>query len=435
MKFLNKQVLFISVLATAVLVLTNSCGVSNQGFVSDDIYVDDEEIQQQEELFARREGRNVYQNKNLEHKSTQYREPLNSYSQSSNEDIYAEDTILSEQNFDIDDYYDYAYAARIKRFHRPVIVYDYYDGFYTDLCWYDADPLLWGTSIYLGYRWWYPSWNYHYAWGWSNWYGYPWGYYNHWYSPWGWNYYAWGYPHHHRGWHAPCYYNSRDRNSNFYRPNYGEGRIARANDRNLGTGYRGEPNGAKNTSFGEKYIQRYGNNASTIRNNNSALQRNNSAIQRGNSTISRNNSNTIGNRITPTNNRLQKPSTLRQSNPNTTQNRNTINRYSNNNVRQGNNGSTINRNNRANINRTYTPPAVRQQRNTNEYRTNNVRPSRNISTQRQSSNSSFNNSSSRSRVSSGSRSSSSSRSSSVSRSSGSSHSSSHSGVSRGGSRR
>ena len=56
--------------------------------------------------------------------------------------------------YDQDDYYDYAYSANIRRFYSPVVGYSYYDPFYTNLYWYDYNPVHWGTSIYLGYNWW-----------------------------------------------------------------------------------------------------------------------------------------------------------------------------------------------------------------------------------------------------------------------------------------
>ena len=74
-----------------------------------------------------------------------------------------------------DDYYDYAYTARIRRFYTPVVGVGYFDDYYTNMYWYNYDPTYWGVSIYLGYRWWYPSWYYRpyyyggygLAWGWG----------------------------------------------------------------------------------------------------------------------------------------------------------------------------------------------------------------------------------------------------------------------------
>ena len=91
----------------------------------------------------------------------------------------------SNNTFNYDDYYDYAYAARIRRFHQPVVIASYYDAYYTNAYWYTYDPFLWGTSIYTGYSWWRPrpwagwgcnySWNWGWDCGWSFGMGYGWG--------------------------------------------------------------------------------------------------------------------------------------------------------------------------------------------------------------------------------------------------------------------
>ena len=85
-------------------------------------------------------------------------------------------------NYNSDDYYDYAYAARLRRFHSNVYYDSYYSPYYTNSYWYDYNPYSFGNSIYMGYNWWYPS--YGMSWG------YP--YYNR-YSPWD-SYYGWGNP-------------------------------------------------------------------------------------------------------------------------------------------------------------------------------------------------------------------------------------------------
>jgi hypothetical protein len=61
-----------------------------------------------------------------------------------------------ESSFSEDDYYDYSYAARIKRFHDPLEGVGYYDSYYTNRYWYDYDPYSYGTSIYIGYDYAYP---------------------------------------------------------------------------------------------------------------------------------------------------------------------------------------------------------------------------------------------------------------------------------------
>ncbi|MBO7227198.1 MAG: hypothetical protein J6V33_06415, partial [Bacteroidales bacterium] len=102
-------------------------------------------------------------------------------------------------SYDESDYYDYSYAARIRRFDAPVVGIGYYDDYYTNMYWYTYNPNYWGVSIYLGYNWWYPSWYWYYR---------PY-YYN--YCSWGydpfWNPY-WGpsWSHHHHLHHHHHYY-------------------------------------------------------------------------------------------------------------------------------------------------------------------------------------------------------------------------------------
>src|ERR1051326_4367607 len=75
----------------------------------------------------------------------------------------------TSQAFNYDDYYDYEYATRMKRFYHPVEDYGYYDNYYTNSYWYSGVPAQWGMSVYMGYPWWGPSYyyyNYYPSWYW-----------------------------------------------------------------------------------------------------------------------------------------------------------------------------------------------------------------------------------------------------------------------------
>lgn len=94
-----------------------------------------------------------------------------------------------DPNYAADDYYDYAYAAQIKRFHNPIYGTGYYDDYYTNSYWYNQNPACYGNSIYNGYNWWpnSPYTNYGYGNCWNNNFGY-----NNFYNPYnpyysGWN--------------------------------------------------------------------------------------------------------------------------------------------------------------------------------------------------------------------------------------------------------
>ncbi|MGZ3862933.1 MAG: hypothetical protein ACXVPN_11015 [Bacteroidia bacterium] len=57
-----------------------------------------------------------------------------------------------DPNFNYDDYYDNAYAARIKRFQQPLYGTGYYDSYYTNSYFYNQNPAYYGNSIYNSYN-------------------------------------------------------------------------------------------------------------------------------------------------------------------------------------------------------------------------------------------------------------------------------------------
>lgn len=111
---------------------------------------------------------------------------------------YREENRITKQYRD-DDYYEdeyaYEYSSRIRRFHRPVEVIDYYDPFFVDLWFYDPfyQP---GATIYIG--------GYNDYWQWRRWN--RWNRWNSWslYDPyWGAGYNTWGW-----GWNRPWGWNT-----------------------------------------------------------------------------------------------------------------------------------------------------------------------------------------------------------------------------------
>jgi len=115
---------------------------------------------------------------------------------------------------DLEDY-DYYYASRIRRFHRPTLGFGFYDPFLVDMYYYDpfySGYYYPGTSIYINLG------GYNDYWGWRRWHRWRnWNSYFYWsnpvtryytyldwcgpgYSPWGWNSYnAYNY---YGGWNA-----------------------------------------------------------------------------------------------------------------------------------------------------------------------------------------------------------------------------------------
>ena len=71
-------------------------------------------------------------------------------SYSSNTSTSGGNTYITNNYYDDDDYYDYAYSSRIRRFHTSVgCGYGYYNDYYTNSYWYDYNPWSYGVSIYL----------------------------------------------------------------------------------------------------------------------------------------------------------------------------------------------------------------------------------------------------------------------------------------------
>jgi hypothetical protein len=197
-------------------------------------------------------------------------------------------------DFNYDDYYDYAYSSRIRRFHSSNVAWSYYDPFFTNVYYYDYDPFFWGNSIYLGYSWWAPV-NNTVVWGggpayggWYNPYYRPWIYTNSWYygncggwwntpnywgSGWGFNYgygyggngwgyggwgrpwgsqYGWGYNNgywngynngywhgYNQGLNNSFYYNSLDANTYYYGPRNSSSATGGYNRKSFSENYEG----------------------------------------------------------------------------------------------------------------------------------------------------------------------------------------------------
>ena len=121
-------------------------------------------------------------------------EPISKIEQTQYADTIADNYY---QDYDVaNDYYDYSFSSRIRRFHRPMHYSNYYGGIYTDYYWYNSDPFYCGTSIYYGYNWNSPYYSY---------YSYSPYYYNNYNS-----YYAYGYNNHQHNTPNYTHYNSNN---------------------------------------------------------------------------------------------------------------------------------------------------------------------------------------------------------------------------------
>ena len=212
--------------------------------------------------------------------------------QAKQESFSSDSTTNSETNYSVDDYYDYSFSSRIRRFHRPIFYSGYYDGIYTDYYWYNNDPFFCGTSIYFGYNWHSPYYSY---------YSYSPYYYNY-YSPYYYgNYYGYngyGYYQYH-GLHNISYTN---RSNNAYITGHRGDLSSNGGIRVLNSN--ANSNILSNTTKHTSTLNIRGNN--TVKKNiiNSRNYKNNSRIK----THNRSNNNDITDRINPrTNNSYSTP--------------------------------------------------------------------------------------------------------------------------------
>lgn len=212
-----------------LLMVLFSCGSlkkSSGGY--DEVYDDPIELRKQQ-LAA--------QKKQQEEKERQRKEW---YTQKENE--LNSDPKYADREFSTEDYYDYEYASRLKRFHSYNPGLGYYDDWYTNQWYYNSYPYSWNNSIYgPGFNSfccnsWNSSWNstgmgglYSPGFGWS--YGFSfglgWGYqpygyssfYNPWYwnNPWYGNNYGWGGYYGYPYWNN-LYYNPYDVNTYHFGP-------------------------------------------------------------------------------------------------------------------------------------------------------------------------------------------------------------------------
>lgn len=221
------------IIAGIISLALGACTNLKKSTYSDDVYVDPKEEKLERERLAleRKQQEEAAAKKQAEELAAKEAE------QKAKDDA---NPAYKDPVYDKDDYYDYQYASRIRRFNNPVYGIGYYDNYYTNYYWYNQNPYYYGTSIYSSYNWWGPSYscgpnfgfgmNYNYGWG-NPYYGYnPYGYNPYFgYDPYMMGYYNgfnqgyyngyYGYPHY--GYNSPYYgggwgyYNSFDANSGY----------------------------------------------------------------------------------------------------------------------------------------------------------------------------------------------------------------------------
>ena len=61
-----------------------------------------------------------------------------------------------DPQYNQDDYYDYKYASKLRRFQNPIAGAGYYNNYYTNSYMYNQNPSMYGSSIYNSYNMWSP---------------------------------------------------------------------------------------------------------------------------------------------------------------------------------------------------------------------------------------------------------------------------------------
>lgn len=266
------------ILTSLSSVLLSSCLTQKQSPYVDDVYANPKEVKAEEARLA------AIAKQEQEAREKRYNDSIAAVKQAQKEKDDA-NPYYKDREFKYDDYYDYEYATRIRRFDRRIDGLSYYDNYYTNSYWYTGNPYHYGISIYNGYSWWGPTYtSYCYApavtfynsWGWSSypyygyygynpyyssyssyWAGYHHGYNNGFFNGWnGYPYYGYGYgsPYYgYGGWNNPYnngwgYYNSYDLNSSYSygpRTSHGGGNARRASNPGMSN---------QDDSYYQKYI-------------------------------------------------------------------------------------------------------------------------------------------------------------------------------------
>lgn len=177
-------------------------GCQSSRFMQDDMYFTD--------LDANREINEYQAEQNIKRGKANEEDEVKSNFTLDKDVIEINNTYYTDADFTYDDYYDYSYTSRIRRFQRRNNTWGYYDPYYTNYYWFDnSNSSLFGNSVYSTYSWWGPNfgnnYNYNY-WGtttWGNgWYG------NNWCNPWTNSWYGNGWynpynPYAYNGWNNP----------------------------------------------------------------------------------------------------------------------------------------------------------------------------------------------------------------------------------------
>lgn len=138
-----------------VVLITTSCGTIKKvsPILEDDVYSSPKEYRAE---LARLDATKKQQEQSI---AKRHNDSI-SFLRNSQMQKDANNPYYQDREFSYDDYYDYEYATRLKRFNNDRINgLSYYDNYYTNSYWYNQNPHNYGVSVYNGYSWWGNSYN------------------------------------------------------------------------------------------------------------------------------------------------------------------------------------------------------------------------------------------------------------------------------------
>ena len=133
-----------------VLSVLTACTIQNQGQSYDEVYYNPKDkttIVQKGSPIFHKSAKEVVIKTDATIQGDSYVGNNVSSTQGNNKSLADSGAYVTDNNFNYDDYYDYSYASRIRRFQYSPFN-DYYHDYYTNRYWYDYNPGYWGSSIY-----------------------------------------------------------------------------------------------------------------------------------------------------------------------------------------------------------------------------------------------------------------------------------------------
>lgn len=207
------------------LLLTVSLVITAQGY--DDIYYNSSNSKKKE---TKKTNAKKTEASQVDNNSIDYNDTFIGFNNNRDVDEYNRRNItrdtLGVDSTTMDEYEDFAYTDRIRRFHNPSVIVEANDPEITEL-YYNTTPtvnLIIGTPSYWNPYW---DWNwgyYDWTWGWSpynRWRVFHSAWYSPWYYDWGWSFgWTWHHHHHHHNWWGPGHHHG---GPNFSGPVHGNG--------------------------------------------------------------------------------------------------------------------------------------------------------------------------------------------------------------------